>query len=484
SVMLETTPRTTPVLTSLSARLLILTIFFVMVAEVLIYAPSIARYRKAYLEEHITKAHLATLALTLGPSEKLANELEQRLLEQTGTHGIVLKGDTRRLLMLDRDMPPNVDVMFDLREGNSYSLIRDAFQALLQDENRVMRVIGVPDGNPKVFMEVILDETPMRESMYDFSGRILLLSLVIAFIVAFLVYVSLQWLMVRPMRRITESMMKFRASPEDESSSLIPTMRSDEIGVAQRELVVMQNGLRFALRQKTRLAALGAAMAKMNHDLRNTLATAVLASDRLANIDDPEVKRVTPRLYDAVTRAVSICSQTLTFISDDKPTLTPTLFHFSELVAEVGAAMQSDDFPTLGGEEPPKLKWLSQVDFELDVEADRQQLFRVFSNLALNANQAGATQVRISAETDGVSLWVNFADNGPGLPADARAHLFEPFAGSTKAGGTGLGLVIARDILQAHGGDIIVVRSDTNGTLFRLSLPRRITQEINPYGIC
>jgi len=278
--------------------------------------------------------------------------------------------------------------------------------------------------------------------------------------------------------------MKFRASPEDESSSLIPTMRSDEIGVAQRELVVMQNGLRFALRQKTRLAALGAAMAKMNHDLRNTLATAVLASDRLANIDDPEVKRVTPRLYDAVTRAVSICSQTLTFISDDKPTLTPTLFHFSELVAEVGAAMQSDDFPTLGGEEPPKLKWLSQVDFELDVEADRQQLFRVFSNLALNANQAGATQVRISAETDGVSLWVNFADNGPGLPADARAHLFEPFAGSTKAGGTGLGLVIARDILQAHGGDIIVVRSDTNGTLFRLSLPRRITQEINPYGIC
>jgi signal transduction histidine kinase len=455
-----------------------------MVAEVLIYAPSIARYRKAYLEEHITKAHLATLALTLGPSEKLAKELEQRLLEQTGTHGIVLKGDTRRLLMLGGEMPKNVDVMFDLRKGNSFSLIRDAFQALLQDKNRVMRVIGVPDGNPKVIMEVILDETPMRETMYDFSGRILLLSLVIAFIVAFMLYVSLQWLMVRPMRRITASMMKFRARPEDESSSLNPGARSDEIGMAQRELVVMQNDLRSALRQKTRLAALGAAMAKINHDLRNTLATAVLASDRLANIDDPEVKRVTPRLYDAVTRAVSLCSQTLGFISDDKLTLTPSLFHFSELLAEVGAALQSDDVPTLAGEERPKLKWLSQIDFELDVEADRQQLFRVFSNLGQNAHQAGATQVRITAETNGNSLWVNFLDNGPGLPADARAHLFEPFAGSTRSGGTGLGLVIAQDILQAHGGDIIVVRSDTNGTLFRLSLPRRRSQEKNPYGIC
>lgn len=225
-------------------------------------------------------------------------------------------------------------------------------------------------------------------------------------------------------------------------------------------------------------------MAKMNHDLRNTLATAVLASDRLADIDDPEVKRLTPRLYDAVTRAVSPCSQTLGFISDDRMALKPSLFHFSELLAEVGSALQTDDFPTLVGDEEHKLKWVSQVDFELDVEADRQQLFRVFSNLGLNAHQAGATQVRIFAETDGVSLWVNFADNGPGLPADTRAHLFEPFAGSKRAGGTGLGLVIAQDILRAHGSDIIVVRSDSNGTLFRLSMPCRILREVNPYGIC
>jgi len=228
-----------------------------MVAEVLIYAPSISRYRKNYLEEHINKAHLATLAVTLGPSDTLAKAMERMLLKQTGTHGIALKGNTRRMLILGNDIPPQVDVIFDLRKESSFSLIRDAFQALVRDYNRIMRVAGVPRGNSNVFVEVILDETPMRESMYDFSRRILLLSIVIALIVAFLVYVFLQWLMVRPMRRITASMMMFRANPEDEGSSLAPRTRSDEIGVAQRELMVIQNDLRFALRQKTRLAALG-----------------------------------------------------------------------------------------------------------------------------------------------------------------------------------------------------------------------------------
>jgi signal transduction histidine kinase len=241
----------------------------------------------------------------------------------------------------------------------------------------------------------------------------------------------------------------------------------------------MQNDLRAALRQKRRLAALGAGMAKINHDLWNTLATAVLASDGLANIDDPEVKRLTPRLYDVVTRAVSLCSQTLNYVSYDKPSLSPSLFHISELVAEVSAAMQSDDLSTLGGEERPKLNWLNQVDFELDIEADRQQLFRVLSNPGLNAHQAGATQVRVTAEIKNDAIWLNLANNGPGLSENARAHLFEPFAGSTRAGDKGLGSVIAHDIIHARGGGIAIFRSDSNGTVFRLSLPRRRGADAN-----
>jgi signal transduction histidine kinase len=336
------------------------------------------------------------------------------------------------MLMLGSNMPPKVGAMFDLRKETVFGLIRDIFEALGQDRKRILRIIGVPDGDPTVFIEIILDETPMQESMYDFSGRILVLSIEIAFMVVLLVYISLQWLVVRPMERITQSMMTFRANPEDESSSLDSSTRSDEIGVAQRELVVMQNDLWAALRQKRRLAALGAGMAKINHDLWNTLATAVIASDGLANIDDPEIKRLTPRLYDVVTRAVSLCSQTLIYVFYGKPSLSPSLFHISELIAEVSAAMQSDDLSTLGGEERPKLNWLNQVDFELDIEAGRQQLFRVLSNPGLNAHQAGATQVRVTAEIKNDAIWLNLANNGPGLSENARAHLFEPFSGSTR----------------------------------------------------
>jgi len=271
-------------------------------------------------------------------------------------------------------------------------------------------------------------------------------------------------------------MTEFRKDPENESGATILSNRSDEIGVASRELAVMQQELRTALKQKTRLAALGAAVAKINHDLRNSLATAVLVSDRLANIDDPEVKRVTPRLYDSINRAVILCGQTLTFVGDGSPEMKPTLFHLHELVAEVGAALRSTDLAALGLEQPRVLDWQNKVDFELDLEADRQQLFRVFSNLGQNAYQAGASEVRISADAVGDDIGIDIADNGPGLAREAVDQLYKPFSGSLRDGGTGLGLVIARDIMHAHNGEIILLETGKSGTTFRLNVPRRVAE--------
>ena len=115
--------------------------------------------------------------------------------------------------------------------------------------------------------------------MIDFAGRILLLSVMISLITAGLVFLSLNALMVRPMRRITASMMAFRRDPEDPAATLPQTSRADEIGMAQRELIDMQASLRAALRQKERLAALGTAVTKINHGLRNILPTAALVSE-------------------------------------------------------------------------------------------------------------------------------------------------------------------------------------------------------------
>ncbi|MCB2099307.1 MAG: HAMP domain-containing histidine kinase [Rhodobacterales bacterium] len=450
-------------LKGLSGRLLILTILFVMLAELLIWAPSISRFRKSYLEDRIAKGQIATLALEATPDYMVSRDLEDRLLYHAEVYAVAVNTHERRVLALSKTMPPAVDVTFDLRETMFPTWIGDAVSALLRTDNRVMRVIGYSAKDPGVAIEVVLDEAPMRKAMLAFSTRILQLSIAISLFTAGLVYFSLQWLLVRPMRRITRSMVRFRENPEDESRAIHPSDRSDEIGVAQRELAEMQREIRVALKQKDRLAAVGAAVSKINHDLRNTLATAMLVSDRLADIDDPEVKRVTPRLFDAMDKAVNLCSRTLNYVADTSPKMHRARFALRDLVADVGGTL-----PPMDGR---PFAWDNRVDRAFLVEADRDELFRVFSNLGRNAREAGAARVTIESEERHGRLSVTVADNGPGLPDKARERLFQPFAGSVRRGGTGLGLVIARDILRAHRGDITLLETGPDGTTFRLDLP-------------
>ena len=451
----------------LSARLLLLTVFFIMLSEFLIYAPSIGRYRKVYLEEVVTRAHLATLALDPDSAVKVSAELEQKVLAEVGAHGIMLIRPDRRVLAVSKDMPPAIDATYDLRDGGFMVWIRDAIVAQMQSENRVLRILGSSPMDPGLTIEVVVDETPLRLSMYGYSSRILQLSVVIALITAGLLYLSLQWLTVRPMRRITETLTAFREDPEDEERTIVASHRTDEVGVAERELAIMQDQVRAALRQKTRLATLGAAVAKINHDLRNTLATAVLVSDRLADSDDPEVKRMTPRLYDAIDRAVQLCSQTLNYVADSAPPLKRARFSLRDLVEEAGRAV------LLAEPRDERPEWRNDVPAELEVNADREQLFRVLNNLGHNACQAGAGTLGASAQGNAGAVTLDFIDDGPGLTPRARERLFQPFAGSTRAGGSGLGLVIARDIMRAHGGDIELLRSGEGGSTFRLTFPAR-----------
>jgi signal transduction histidine kinase len=475
----DSPPRRPPVLAGLSARLLLLTILFVMLSEVLIYAPSIARFRKSYLEGRIEAAHLETLALETLAFEaplggvmfegQISRKLARELLFHANAYTIVLRRRDKGLRVMLGKERPKVDAMFDLRKGSFMMWLEDAFSALLQQENRTIRVIGVPLADPEVLIEVVFDETPMRRDMYGYSTRILELSVVISLFTAFLVYLSLQWLMVRPMRKITKSMARFRENPEGEIRGRPASGRSDEIGIVQNELRVMQDEIRSALRQKTRLAALGTAVAKINHDLRNSLATAVLASDRLANIDDPEVQRLAPRLYGAIDRAIDLCSQTLNYAAAERASTKFDDFSLHELVAEAAAVISGEEKDAQRTSE--RMTWLNKVDISFGVHADRAQVLRALVNLGRNAEQAGAKTFKITAEKDDGCLYIDLFDDGPGLPPKAKEKLFQPFVGSARKGGTGLGLVIVRDIMQAHGGAVKLVETGDKGTLFRLELP-------------
>lgn len=452
----------------LSARLLVLTIGFVMLSEVLIYVPSIARFRLSYLEGRIGAAYLSSLALQLLPEDKLDSNVEMELLRGTQLRMMAIKRKTTRTLVLSEDMPPKMDASFDIRDPAPMMLIVDAFEALLEGD-RVIHVVGnFPDGS-EGFLEIMMDERPLRDAMIEYSTNILKLSIVISLLTASLVYLALHIIFVRPMRRIISSMATFRGAPEDAASVIQPSRRSDEIGTAQRELARMQEELRQALRQKAHLAALGAAVGKINHDLRNVLSTAQLVSDRLANSDDPEVQRARPTLLRAIDQAIAICTETLSFAKAEAPAPDRRRFALAPLVEEVG---QHAGLPPDG-----RIVWACRSPDGLELVADRQQLFRVLLNLGRNAIAAiegrgqGGGRIDIDAKRDGDAVIIEVADDGPGLPTKAREHLFEPFTGSARRGGIGLGLTISRELVRGHGGELDLVSSNETGTRFSIVLP-------------
>ena len=452
----------------LSARLLVLTIFFVLLGEVFIYVPSIARHRLVFLEERIEAARIAALAVEASPDGMVTEELRVSLLERAGVSTISIKRPGSRRLVLASDMPLTVDASFDLREATPMGLIGHAADALRNGGERTIRVMGKAPGDPAdTTVEIVLPEAPMFASMLDYSGRILWLSIILAIVVAGLVYVSLHWLMVLPLGRMTDSLVSFRRAPEDAAATVRVSGRRDEIGLAQRELQVMQRRVRAALHQRARLAALGAGVAKINHDLRNMLATAAVLTDRLAAARDPEVQKLTLPLVAAIDRAITLCTHTLSFATGRLPAPRRASFALAPLVDEVQAALPIDD---------ASVDWRNEVPPELSVTADRDQLYRVISNLTQNAVQAlafkdGGGTVRVGAWHDSSETLVEIADTGPGISAPVRDHLFEAFADGGRDDGTGLGLAIARDLVRNHGGDISLERTDSAGTVFRLRLP-------------
>jgi len=459
----------------LSGKLLVLTILFVMIAEVLIYVPLVANFRVHWLRDHLAGAYTAALVLEAAPSGMVPESLAKQILDSIGARAVAMKMGTSRRLLAIGDAPPPVTHDFDMREVYTFDSIVDAFMTMLDTKNDVMRVVGpAPMGGD--FIELVMDEPPLRKAMLRYSVNLLLLSLLVIGIAAAFVYLVLHYLFVRPMRRITGNMVAFRADPENADRIIVPSGRADEIGTAEQELATMQAELASMLQQKNRLAALGLAVSKINHDLRNLLGSAQLISDRLASLPDPGVQRFAPKLMRALERAIAFCQSTLSYgrLQEPPPERRPILLE--PLVDEV--------HETLGLGPDAPVRWISAVERGLVVEADYDQLFRSLLNLARNALQAlesraardpGRDQIRITGRREGAVVVIEVSDTGPGFSERAQAHLFEAFQGSTRTGGAGLGLAIAAELVRAHGGEIRLVEGTIGATL-RLTIPDRAVE--------
>lgn len=450
---------------SLSAKILLLTVACVLLGEVLIYVPSIARFRLAYLEERIGAAHLAVLSLTPRVALQLDMDAVDALLANAGVLEITVQAERGRPLMLGEVAP--IDRIVDLGDRSWATLIEDAFQTLAHRGGRLIRVIGTAPQETGTVVDIIMPEAAMWTAMVDYSVRIVTLSVALSLLVASMLFVALQRMIVRPLRRITEELAIFRDRPEDSTADQPRPARADEIGVVEQELGTMRLGLRAALAEKTRLAALGAAMSRISHDLKNILATAVLISDRLESSADPAVRRVAPRLIETLDRAVRLCGETLSYARSGPPAPAPRRVHLAELVAKVRSALAASS---------AGIEWRVAVPADLELLVDPDQLFRVLFNLAQNSIEAMGGPgglLQISAAQDDQFLTIDVGDNGPGIPEQVRGRLFEPFAGTSKPGGNGLGLAICRELLRAHGGEIELVGTSEHGTVFRLRLPTR-----------
>jgi signal transduction histidine kinase len=316
----------------------------------------------------------------------------------------------------------------------------------------------------KARVQVVVSGAALANHLRIYVAHIAGLSVIIALVTGILVFAALNRLLVRPMRIMTASIVGFRQDPEQASLddlSWLSRRRDDEIAEAARELVMMQDELRAALWRNARLAAVGTAVAKISHDLRNILTSALLVSDRLQETADPLVKRAADTLIGAVERAAELVSRTVDFAREGPPALTREPMALRELVDEVAAVIRPMD---------SNLLIQNQVPDEMVLLLDRTQIYRVLVNLLRNSAEAGASKITIRTEGDNGLTRLVVADNGPGLPKKVQENLFRPFTGSGRRGGTGLGLAIARDLIRAHGGDLLLRSTGPAGTEFIMGL--------------
>ncbi|WP_417450108.1 ATP-binding protein [Kordiimonas sp.] len=430
-----------------------------------VYLPSIATFRQDYIGTRLENAQIAVLALEEAPNNMVSPQLEQRLLRQSGVIAIIVRREDKSLVLGFDVMPDEVNATYDLRNPSLGALIMDAFDTLEEGGDRVIRVIGDPMLPGTRMLEVTMDEAGLYRALANYSNNVLVLAILTSIFTGILVYLALHWLLVRPMRRIKDRIVAFRRQPEAVQGRSRFSRRPDEIGLVERELMRMQDELRQNLKQKSHLAALGEAVAKINHDLRNILATAQLASDALQRVDHPGVQKVSRRLVSAVSRAVALCESTIRHGKADDPLPEKRWSPLEDIVRDVALSLglpEREDFSFEYFEEEI-----------IQIYADPEQLHRVLLNLCRNAYEVqgtgGTIKVRASRDSDG-TVHIRIHDSGPGIPEHVRPSLFKAFS-SARAGGTGLGLATARDIVLAHGGQIVLEDTGPEGTTFLIRLP-------------
>ena len=463
-------------LSGLSVKLIATIIFVILAVEVVIYLPSLGNFRASWLDDRLRIGIVAARVIDAVPDVmNIPKMVTDNLLNSAGATAIVYRRDGKsQLIELDNEPMPHQAVTADMRVRDMASQVGGAIDTLINGGgDRTLRIVGYTDGPNSNQVELIMPEAPLRADMLDYTRNLAGISLVIAVLISIVIFVVLNLILISPIRRITANMVGFRHAPENASLIVIPGRRRDEIGVVEQELAAMETDLFSMLKQRRHLADLGLAVAKINHDLRNTLTAAQLLSDQVANLDDPKVQRLAPRLVHTLDKAIGFVQSVIDYGRQSGAPPRPVPVDLKALIDEAAfdAGLISN----------PDIKTTNEVPDDVAVRVDPDQLARVFVNLLKNAREAleasngkieqPCVTVSYTETRDGLTL--SFTDNGPGLPPRAKSNLFVAFEGSARAGGTGLGLAIARELTEGNGGKLAYVPVSV-GTRFDVLLPAKL----------
>ena len=450
---------------SLSGRVLWVTVAVILGIELMVLLPGLGRLRNDWMWERIHKAELL-IYMPVATGTPVDPALYGQMLQKAGVSSIDFQVPGQPALQLQSGAAQARPAQ--IIDINEESIGYGTWRALARIAGHGAPTVDIRAPSslaPDSAIEVQADAGPLTQELRSDATHVLTLTVIVALITGLLVFAVLDKLLVRPMRVITTSIINFREDPEqDEASDLawLAARPEDDISTAARELKIMQDEMRAALWRNARLAAVGTSVAKISHDLRNILSTALLVADRLQSVDDPTVQRATRTFIPAVERAAQLVTRTVDFAREGPPPITRTAVALNEVAEEAISVVRPLD---------PDVRFANEVPEALVLPLDRAQIYRVLVNLMKNAAEAGARTIRLYTDREGSVTQLRVADDGPGLPLRVQDNLFKPFTSSGRYGGTGLGLAIARDLIRAHGGDLVLEQTGPRGTVFCMDLP-------------
>ena len=326
---------------------------------------------------------------------------------------------------IDRDVE-----IYDVATPLSPQKLPNSVRSILSAEPDLVQLTYQATDSQLIFT---LDQTAIRDVVRGYMPMIFAALITLLSSLSIILYFVIRRFYVAPLNSLTSTLTEFAADPTIPRPTSKALKINKDFRDAAKALDELQRNTISEMRQRERLADIGEAVAKINHDIRNVLSSATLVADALLNSDDARVNRSAPHVVRSLEQAVDLCQSMMDY-----------------LVAVPDPQLSTFAMHNIANELTDATKMQITYSGPAKIHADRKMMQRIFLNLARNSGNAGATKLNIDIWRAGHLGIIDVSDNGHGIPKRQWDDLFLAFK-SHGRGGSGLGLVITQDLVAAQG---------------------------------